>query len=182
MRIVVIVDSSSAVANMIPLFRAGLNDFLDAVPGDPEIAIISTGGQLRIRVAPTNDRAKLHAVANGFTSDGGANALLDTLLEADKRLLRSAPDRRPVFVILTTDQGATLGEPRVQAYNVFLNDFLARGGRAHAVIVRGVNSGVTSRIVENLTDNTGGFFEAVGLANPVPKMMKTLAGYVAADQ
>src|SRR5258705_2680331 len=50
MRIILLVDSSAAVSSMIPQFRAGLADFLDELPGDPQIAIVTTGGQLRLRV------------------------------------------------------------------------------------------------------------------------------------
>ena len=182
MRIVLLVDSSSAVASMLTQFRAGLNGFLDALPGEPEIVIISTGGQLRIRVGPTSDRLKLHAAASGFASDGGGNMLLDTLLEADQRFLKSTPDRRSVFVILTTDVNSAIGDLRTDLYNRFLENFLTRGGRAHAIVIRGMNSGVTSQIAENLAHNTGGFFEIVEIANAVPKLMKTLADYVAADQ
>ena len=180
-RIVLIVDSSSAVASMLTHFRAGLNSFLDALPGEPEVAIISTGGQLRIRVAPTTDRTKLRAVADGFSSDGGGNSFLDTLLEADRRFLKSAADRRSIVVILTTDAGAAVAEVRVDAYNKFANDFQVRGGRAHAIVVRGVNSGMTTQIAENLTRNTGGYYDVVGIANALPKLMKILAEYVGAD-
>jgi hypothetical protein len=182
MRIILLVDSSSTIATMLPQFRGGLNAFLDELPGEPEIALISTGGQLRIRQAPTSDRAKVRAAASSFTSDGGGNAFLDSLLEADKRFLQTAPDRRPVFVILTTDPGATMGELRADPFNRFVKDFVGRGGRAHAVIVQGVNTGVTSRLAENLTQNTGGFLETIGIANAIPKMMKEVAVYVAADQ
>jgi hypothetical protein len=153
MRIVLVVDSSSAISPLLTPFRAGLNSFLDALPGDPQIAIVSTGGQLRVRIAPTTDRQKLHAAANGFAPDGGANTLLDTLLEADKRFLKTAPDRRPVFVILTTDQNATSSELRTDLYNKFMADFLARSGRAHAIVVRGANTGATTQIAENFTQH-----------------------------
>jgi hypothetical protein len=180
-RIVLIVDSSSAVSSMLTHFRAGLNSFLDALPGEPEMAIISTGGQLRIRVAPTTDRTKLRAAANGFSSDGGGNSFLDTLLEADRRFLKSAADRRSIVVILTTDAGSAMGEVRVDAYNRFADEFQARGGRAHAIVVRGANSGMTTQIAENLARNTGGYYDVVGIANALPKLMKILAEYVAAD-
>src|SRR2546426_5735988 len=71
MRIILLVDSSSTIASMLPQFRGGLNAFLDDVPGEPEMALISTGGQLRIRPAPTSDRAKLRAPASSFTPPGG---------------------------------------------------------------------------------------------------------------
>lgn len=182
MRIVMLVDSSNAVSAMITDFRAGLTGFLDALPGEPEIMLITTGGQLRVRVGPISDRVKLRAVANGFFLDGGGNAFLDTLLEADRRFLKSAPDRRPVFVILTTDMDTAVSDVRIADYNRFANDFVARGGRAHAIVVQAGKSGMTSRIVEHLVQNTHGYLETVGIANAVPKMMKTLVDYVAADQ
>src|SRR3954467_10993677 len=106
MRIVLLVDSSSAVAPILTPLRAALNSFLDALPGEPEVVMISTGGQLKIRVGPTSDRLKLHAAANGFASDGGGNAFLETMIEADERFLKSRPDRQSVIVMLTTDEGA----------------------------------------------------------------------------
>ena len=62
---------------MLTHFRAALQAFLDAVPAQHEIALISTGGQLRIRVPPTTDRERLHNAVASFASEGGANAFLD---------------------------------------------------------------------------------------------------------
>jgi hypothetical protein len=183
MRIVLLVDSSSTVAPMLTPFRAGLNGFLDDLQGEPEITIITTGGQLRVRVPPTTDRDKLHSSAAGFSSDGGGNSFLDTMLEADKRFLKSAPDKRPVFVVLITDVGESRGSERIDDYNKFANDFRARGGRAHAIVVKGgTSSGMITQIAENLTQNTGGFFETVAIANAVPRTMKALVERLAADQ
>jgi hypothetical protein len=133
-------------------------------------------------VPPTTDRVKLLAAASSFSSDGGGNSLIDTLIEADRRFLKSAPDRRSVFVILTTDSGANPGDVRIDAYNRFADDFQARRGRAHALVIRGVNSGIVTQVAENLANNTGGYCEMVNLPTAVPKMMRTLAEYVAADQ
>jgi Mg-chelatase subunit ChlD len=184
MRIVLVVDSSSTITPMITDFRAGLAAFLDTLPGEPEIAVISTGSQMRVRVQPTTDRLRLRAAASSFSSDGGGNSLLDSLLEADQRLLKNADGRRSVFVILTTDSGGsgTVTPARVSVYNRFVDDFLARGGRAHAVVVGSVNRGVTTQIAENLARNTGGFYESIVIGNAIPKLMTTMAEYVAADQ
>ncbi len=182
MRIVLLVDSSSAIAPMLTSVRAGLNIFLDGLAGEPEVTFVSTGGQIRVRVPPTTDRVKLRDAANRFASDGGANSFLDTLIESDERFLRKAEDRRSVFVILTTDAGTGVGDVRVDAYNRFARQFISRGGRAHAIVVRGVNSGSTTVIAENLTENTGGYYETINVASAIPRTMKTLTEYVAADQ
>jgi hypothetical protein len=178
-----LVDSSSATSAIFTHFRAGLNAFLDALPGDSEIAILSSGRQLRIRVAPTQDREALASAAESFSSDGGANAFLDSLLEADRRFLADVAGGRAILVILTTDTGPALGgEPRIDRYNQFAKDFQARGARAHAIVVRSANTGTTIQIAENLAGNTGGTFEAVGIANAVPPLMKALAERIASGR
>jgi Mg-chelatase subunit ChlD len=183
MRIVLLVDSSATITPMITDFRAGLAAFLDTLPGDPEIAVISTGSQMRVRVQPTTDRVKLRAAASSFSSDGGGNSLLDSLLEADQRLLKNV-ERRSIFVILTSDGGGvgTVTPARINVYNKWVDDFIARGGRAHAVVVGSVNRGVTTQIAQNLARNTGGFYESIVIGNAIPKLMITMAEYVAADQ
>jgi hypothetical protein len=184
-RIVLLVDSSNAVSAMTTDLRSALTGFLDALPSEgetePEITFITSGGQLRIRVPPTTDRTKVREAASAFFLDGGGNAFLETLLEADRRFLRSAPERRPIFVIVTTDTDNAISEARVAEYNRFVRDFVSRGGRAHAVVIRNANIGMTTRIAEHITQQTQGFYEIVGIANAVPKVMRTLAGYVAAD-
>jgi len=181
LRIVMLVDSSGTVAQMLPQFRAGMTAFLDALPGSPEIALITTGGQIRIRVAPTTDREKLHKAINSFAADGGGNSFLDTLLEADRRFLVNAGDRRPVFVIMMTDGTMSRGDARVDQYNDWVDTFIRRGGRAHGIVVRGINSGITTEVLMNLTDNTGGFYDSLAVANALPDRMKVLASMVAAD-
>jgi len=178
-RIVLLVDSSTAVAVMLNQFRAGLNAFIDAAPEDAEIAFITTGGQIRIRTQPTSDRQKLHKAASGFASDGGANAFLETMIESDQRFLKKAPDRRPVFVILTSDNGSSRGEPRLDDYNKFVNDFLQRRGHAYGIVVRGSGIGPTSDIVSNLTKNTDGTYDVINTANSLPDKMKAIAARIA---
>jgi Mg-chelatase subunit ChlD len=180
-RIVMLVDSSGTVAQMLPQFRAAMTAFVDALPGTPEIALISTGGQLRIRVPPTTDREQLHKAINSFAADGGGNSFLDTMLEADRRFLVNSGERRPVFAILMTDGTMSRGDVRVDQYNDWVGTFLRRGGRAHGIVVRGVNSGITTELLMNLTSNTGGFYDSLAVANALADRMKVMATMVAAD-
>ena len=59
-------------------------------------------------------------------------------------------------MIVTTDNGDGRSEPDIVAYNKFMNDFLARGGAAHAVILTGKQPGAITELVMNLVDNMGG--------------------------
>ena len=110
-----------------------------------------------------------------FSSEGGANAFLDTLLEADRRFLKTAPEQWPVFVIVTTDNGEGRSEPDFVAYNKFMNDFVARGGAAHAVILAGKQTGAVTDLVMNLVDNVGGLRQTLNTANSLPARLKDIA-------
>ena len=181
-RVLLLVDSSSAVSPFINQFRAGINGFIDGLPEDSEVGLISTGGQLRVRLQPTADRDQLHKTAAGFAQDGGANSLVDTMLEADQRFLRKATDRRPVIVILTTDEGATRADVRIDDYNKFMNDFMQRRGVAHGIVVRGRGIGPISDIVSNLTMNTRGAYEVINTATALPDKMKAIAARVSSQR
>ena len=181
LRVVLLVDSSGNMATMLTEFRAGLHSFIENIPDNVEVALISTGGQLRVRLAPTSDKTRMQEAAAKFASDGGANSLLDTLIESDKRFLKPASNRRLLFVVLTTDQ-PLLGEPPVYAYNQFMKDFMLRRGRAHGIVIRGTNSGLISQVVENLTSNTDGILQVMVVSNSLAGRMKEIAEQVAAQQ
>lgn len=179
-RVVLLVDSSTSMNTMLTEFRSGITTFLDNVPDDVEVALISTGGQLRIRVPPTTDRQRLRQAAASFASDGGANSFLDTLLESDQRLLKPARDRRPVIVAITTDQPSR-GEPNIDQYNSFMRDFVRRRGHAHGVVIRGGQMGLASEILDNLTRNTEGLYDVLSVGNSLAARMKEIAEQVAAE-
>ena len=92
-----------------------------------------------------------------LASAGGANAFLDTLIEADRRFLKTAPGQWPVFVIVTTDKGELNRESRLDDYNKFMNDFLGarrqRARRDRGAAARWDRS-PTSTL--NLVENVGG--------------------------
>jgi hypothetical protein len=75
MRIALVVDSSGEMAPLLNSLRAGLTTFLEQLPSEHELILISTGGQLRIRQPVTTERQKLKTAVGQFASDGGANSL-----------------------------------------------------------------------------------------------------------
>lgn len=181
LRIVLLVDSSTAMGPMVNGFRQALNEFIDTLPARHEITFISTGGQIRVRTQPDTDRQKLKAEIARLTSDGGANAFLDTLIEADRRFLKTAPGQWPVVVIVTTDRGENEREFQLDRYNRFMNDFVSRGGSAHAVIVRGNRIGPVTDLTLNLVENVGGLSSSINTDNVLPERLKAIAERLAAD-
>jgi hypothetical protein len=181
LRIVLMVDSSTPTAPMMNNFRIALNGFVDMLPPEHQISLITTGGQIRVRTQPSADRDQLKAEIARFASEGGANAFLETMIEADTRFLKPAPAQWPVFVIVTTDNGDTRREPDVARYNRFMNDFLNRGGAAHAVVIAGKQTGPVTDLAQNLVENTGGIYTAIVVDSGLPERLKNIAERLADD-
>ena len=181
LRIVLLVDSSTSIGPMINSVRAALNAFVDAVPDEHEVTFISTGGQIRVRTPPTTDRLKMQAEIARFAPDGGANAFLDTLIEADRRFLKTAPGQWPVMVIVTTDNGETRREMPIDDYNKFMQDYVARAGAAHAVIVRGKSIGPVTDLTLNLVENVSGLYSAINTDTTLPERLRAIAERVVGD-
>ena len=181
MRIVLMVDSSTSTQPMMTMFRNALNTFVDELPPQHEVVFISSGSQIRVRTQPSTDRVKLKNDIGMLQSEGGANAFLETLIEADQRFLKPAVGKWPVFVILTTDIGEVRREPDIPRYNRFMNDFLARGGSAHAIIMTGKQFGPVTDITQNFVQNVGGMYLSLILDSGLPGRMKSIAERIADD-
>jgi hypothetical protein len=181
MRIVLMVDSSTSMSPMINALRVGLGAFANALPESEEVVFISSGGQIRVRTQPDSSRDRLRAEIGRFASEGGANAFYDTLLEADTRFMKPAPRQWPAYVIVTTDNGEANREINVDEYNKFMNDFLARGGTAHAVILQGKRNGLVTDILSNLVDNTGGMRTTLLAESSLSARLTDIANRLADD-
>jgi hypothetical protein len=181
MRIVLLVDSSTSTQPMMTMFRNALDAFVDALPPEHEVAFVTSGSQIRVRTPPSRDRAALKKQIGLLGSEGGANAFLETLLEADQRFLKPAAGTWPVFVILTTDIGEARREPDIPRYNRFMNDFLSRGGSAHAIIMQGKQFGPVTDLTQNLVQNLGGMYLSLIVDSGLPARMQSIAERVASD-
>jgi len=183
MRIALFLDTSDGAASAITHMRAGTIAFLDALPPEDDVMIVTTGRHLRVRTQPTTDRKKLKDLAAGLFSDGGATVLADGLLEIDDRFLRKAEDRWPVFVIFTSDGGEGSASAHEKQFNTWA---IALGERAtvHAFVLKSARTGggMPEIIAQSLTQNTNGRYDMMNTTNALPDKMKALAQQLAADQ
>jgi hypothetical protein len=181
MRIALIVDTGDGAAAALTHVRAGLLAFIDALPTQHELMIVSTGRQTRVRVPPTTDRKKAKDSAGGLFSDGGATVLGDTLLEMDDRFMRKAEDRWPVFVIVTGD-GA---EGSAGANEKKLNDWIvalpSRGISAHAFVLKYKGGGQPEIIASHVVQAAGGRYDFMNTSNSLPEKLKELGEHLAAS-
>jgi hypothetical protein len=181
MRIALLVDTSDGTANAITQIRNGLTAFLEALPADAEVMVVSTGRQVRVRLQPTTDRKKALDLAKGMFSDGGATPLRDALLEIDDRFFLKTEDRWPVFIIITGDSAESSAPANETKFNKWLNEIPARGISAHAFALKYRGGGVPDLVAHHVVQTAGGRFDFMNTANALPDKLKVLGEQVAND-
>ena len=114
-RVTVFVDNGEGSRNALQHMREGLKLFVDAIPAEVEVALLTIGSQPRWVTRHTDDREELARGIDLITPDTGAAArFIDALIEEAGRL--NDDDERqyfPVIVMVATDgpEGST-GLPR----------------------------------------------------------------------
>jgi len=182
MRIALMLDTSDAAAPALTHLRAGVLAFLDALPPEDEVILITTGRQVRVRLQPTTDRRKLKDTANALFADGGGTVLMDGLLEMDDRFFKKADDRWPVFVIFTSDGTEASAGAREKEFMKWSTALGGRGITVHAFVYKTPKGSQMPDIVaENLTQNTGGRYDNMNTTTALPEKMKALGEQLALD-
>jgi hypothetical protein len=181
LRVALLIDSSEESERALNDIRAGLDVFLTTLPQEHEVALITIGRQLRVRVQPTLDRARLRDVAKQFSADGGGTVLLDGARETNDRFMRRAEDRWPVMVIVTTDGPERSGTTHDDDYLRFLQDLVLRQTTVHTILLQRSGGGMPAEIASNLAQNTGGRYDALLTSNQLANRMKALAERLADD-
>jgi hypothetical protein len=182
MRIALFLDTSDAAAPALSHMRAGAIAFLDALPPEDDVLLVTTGRQARVRVPPTTDRAKLKKEAGGLFGDGAGTVLMDGLMEVDDRFFRKADDRWPVFVIFTSDGTESSAGAREKEFNKWNLAIGTRGVTVHAFVFKtGKGGGMPDVVANNLTRSTGGRYDMMNTTNALPDKMKALAEQLALD-
>jgi Mg-chelatase subunit ChlD len=175
MRVALVVDSSDESQRAINELRAALTEFLTRLPAEHEVAFLTIGRQMRVRVQPTIDRARLLNEAKRFSADGAGTVFLDGAREINDRFLRKVDDKWPVMVVIATDGPETSGTTHDDDYLRFVQDLALRQTTVHTFLLQAHGGGLTSEIGMNLARNTGGQYEALLTNNLLPDKMTALA-------
>ena len=180
MRIGLLVDTSDGMSASLNPLREGLAAFIDAIPAEHEIAIISIGRQARPRVPPTLDRTRLQREVAGLFPDGGSPVLIDAMREVWDRFLKNAENKWPVFVIVTTDSTDSSGNTRDHVYQRFMADLQLGAATAHSLILSQRGGGLATQVGLNLKEALGGRFESIAAATALPSYLKALGQQIKA--
>jgi Mg-chelatase subunit ChlD len=180
MRVALLVDTSEAAAPAISQLRAGLAEFIDALPPEDEIVLVSTGRRVQVRVQPTTDHKKLLAGANGLLSDGGATPLADALLEVNERFMKKAD--HPAFVIITGDGPDSSIRTDDKMFNGFLQTLQTKLIPAHAIVLKYKGNGMAEAIANLVVHASGGRLLSMSDGKALPEKLKALAELIAQGQ
>jgi hypothetical protein len=180
MRIALLVDTSAGTSSAIVQIRAGVSAFLEALPPEHEVVLVTTGRRTQVRVPPTTDRSKLAASAGGMLPDSGPTALMDALTEVDDRFMKKAGDRAPVFVIVTGD-GSENSKGDDQGFNRWMTEIAKRGVAVSAVVLKTTGNGLPDVIASTLVKATRGHYTSLSNGAAMAETMTTLAAQLTAD-
>ena len=182
MRVALLIDTSAATAASMVQIRTAVGAFLDSLPPEHEVLLVTTGRRAQVRVPPTSDRAKLKSNAAGLTSDSGPTALMDALVEVDERFMRKASGRWPVFVIVTGDGSENSKDTEEQGFNHWVTDIVKRGVEVNAVVLKSASIGLPDNIASMLVRATQGHYSSMSPpATTLPSTLTLLADQLAAD-
>ena len=175
MKIALLIDASQPARPSLNSLRDGLRDFLETIEPIHEIGLVTIAGQTRLRVEFTTDREALREdVDNLFIDSAGGTVLLDGLVETWERRFND-DDAWPVFVMLVYDGPEASRSVQEHEFNDFVQEIRARGTTAHAILVSTRGGGLQTNVAVNITENTGGVYEAIAAATAIPRTLTELA-------
>jgi len=180
MRIIIMVDTGGSADPWQSGVKSGLTAFVEAIPPQHEIGVVTIGRQFRVHLAPTLERVKLKDTVNRLGSDGGGNVLLDGLHEAETRFMKKEGVRWPVYLLLTTDAVLDNNLPSEEVNKMFA-DLQARGTTVHTLAMQNKGPSVTTEFAMTLSKNTGGSFNLLTTVNALAGRLKEVGTQIAED-
>jgi hypothetical protein len=181
MRVMILVDTGSALDTFAAQIKTALTDMVDGIPAPHEVGIISLGRQARVRIQPTTDRAKLRDIVTKFPLDGGGVAFLDGLRDTEERFQKKPGVRWPVYVMLVADENEASGNMQTEELNKIMLDMVTRATTVHAAILEKMGPTAATQVARTLASNTGGLMERITTPAALPDQIKRIAARIMAD-
>jgi len=180
MRIAILVDNSETSFDGLPQIRRALQQFVDALPPNHELMLVTTGGQINIRVQPTRDYLEIQeAVGEINRMPSGGNAMIGSVQEIYERFLRTAERRFPMFVIISADRYDSSQRVTDKTANALLTGLTKTGVLVNAVLLTSTGNSLLRSLTLEMIKRTGGAYESATIATALPALMKVMAGRIA---
>ena len=180
-KVQILIDNGTGIGGEgISDLRKGVRGLLEALPPNLEVTLVTTAPQPRFLERATTDRAKLLASIDRLSPDTGAGRFAESLYEATDRIDK---DKNGRYTIVTL--GTTSGDSQVRESDLkkTIERVSQRGTVVHAVIVSGRTTASGGAIQEELglilTNNSGGRFEKINVANRIATLLPEIGAQVA---
>jgi Ca-activated chloride channel family protein len=177
--VALVVDDSQATQPAIQMIREAMDEFIKALDGKAEIALVTFGDRPTIVVDYTTDQKKLRDGAKRVfpRSDAGGN-LLDTLVEVSKGVQKREA-RRPVIAVLMMDNSIEFSN---RYYEQVLDEIAKARTTLHVVALGQPSDNLTdevrnrNQVIALGTERTGGRRDnTLALTAAAPQMKKLAA-------
>ena len=186
MRVVLLVDNGAIIDRSQALnpLRDAVAGFLETLPPEHAVSLVTIGGHIGWRVDFTTDRMELLESAREMHSDPGDVRFIDGIRETwDRRF--EGDEAWPVFVAILTDANETSAFMNDNRFNRFVGNLRARGAMLHAVLWTSrarqtTISKISTGFALNLVRNTGGRYTAVAAPTAFDQALRELAADMAA--
>jgi von Willebrand factor type A domain len=178
-RIALFVDNSDVGSTALLQMRSALPAFVDSLPAEDEVLLVSTGRRAQTRVQPTLDRKKIKDSIAGLTPERGPTPLMDALIEVDGRFMRKG-DFAPVFVILTGDGTESSATTDEKTFSGWLTSLPTRHAMVGAIVIKVKGSGVPEQVATAATQASGGYFTTIGSGAGLADKLAELARKITA--
>jgi len=177
--VALLVDDSQSVSPALQMVRDAVGDFITALSGKAEIALITFGERPTVLVDYTTDQKKLHDGAHRiFARAGGGAYLMDAIVEVSKGLQKRETKRPPVIAVLTIDDNVEFSN---RQYNDVLEQLDKSRAALHVVTLgtpgssQGDEARNRNQVIAMGTERTGGRRDNVLAFTGAEPRMKQLA-------
>jgi hypothetical protein len=180
----VLVDNGVGLgSDNIAHLRNGVRGLLEAQPSDMEVTLVVTGGQPRVLVRPTTDRAAILKGVDLLGPDGATGKFVEALSDAASRIERDKSRYVGMIVAFAT----TAGDLNVFERDVerIVRRFREHPTTVHVVLLSLVGSVSTiggqnqTNVGIGLAEITGGRFEAIAAPNRLATLLPEIGLQVA---
>jgi len=197
-KVTLVIDNSRDSQGALSEYRAGLSGFLEAIPADVEMTILTSAPQPRTVVKMTNDRTQLTKGLTMFAPEQTGPRFTDAVVEFAQRLDKEmkdakskerAPNYLPVLVMVSTTAQETVGY-EVDTINKALNVLQARRAKLFVVMAamrdknvksgEQINTSAAAMMSQSVAKTLGGRYEGLAVPNGLAAVLTEYGQQVAA--
>lgn len=176
--VALLIDDTQAVRNHVQMVRDGARDFVTALAGKADIAIITFGERPTIVQDYTPDQKLLtDAIGRIFPRQGAGSYFMDAIVDVSKGFAKRKPARPVIAAILFESPN----EFSNRYYQQVVDPLVASGAALHVIAVGAPAGSETdelrnrNQVLAEGTERTGGRRDQVLAETAIPTMMKQLA-------